>query len=360
MRDVFPQQARARRFLENRLLDFLDSRGYDMVSGGTFEYVDTLLRGRTVKDSEDWIQLFDATGRAIALRPDMTPSIARMAAPLLAAPSAVGETGGNPTSIRWCYAEKVFHRTTDPASLSWLSGKAAEATQVGVECIGCSGHDADADILALCREATASLGLTEWQMVVSHAVFGSAFLQAVGVSVDQIEPLLSCLTRGDYVGFRRLAADSGVKGDVLSWLGALNPYRDTTLPDTYGVNWKASKAGRQAEEAWTYLVNLAAALRERGLDEGLTFDLTLHRDLTYYTGIVFEVFAPGVGGPIALGGRYDDLLKQFGVEAPAIGFAFEVERLLAAQSNDVWQMHPGIQHKASVPSNGTTSNKEGR
>lgn len=341
MRDVFPPQAMQRRRLESRLLEFFDDQEYELVSGGSFEYVDTLLRGRDVRDSEDWIQLFDSTGRAIALRPDMTPSIARMAAPLLA---------GGRESIRWCYAEKVFHRTTDPASLSWLSGKAAESTQVGVECIGRDGQIADSDLLALCRDATASLGLTESQMVVSHAKFGPAFLEAVGTPADQVDPLLACLARGDHVGFRRRAAEVGVTADVLGWLGSLNPFSERTLAEQVAIDWQRSEAGRRAQQAWDYLVELARLLQARGLHTGLTFDLTLHRDLAYYTGIVFEVFAPGVGAPIALGGRYDELLAHFGSPAPAVGFTFEVERVLAAQQDGVWHLHPNHPSKEATSS----------
>jgi ATP phosphoribosyltransferase regulatory subunit HisZ len=74
---------------------------------------------------------------------------------------------------------------------------------------------------------------------------------------------------------------------------------------------------------------LATQIKQRGLQESITFDVTLCRDISYYTGIVFEAFAPGVGAPILLGGRYDDLLAQFGEASPAIGCAIEVERTLA-------------------------------
>lgn len=340
MRDVFPQKAGDRRRLENQLLEFFEAHGYDMVSSGSFEYVDTLLRGRSIHDSEDWIQIFDTTGRAVALRPDMTPSIARMAAPLLSA---------GRESVLWCYAEKVYHRTTDPASLSWLSGKAAESTQVGVECIGRGGREADVDILALCRRATDSLGLTEWQMVVSHAMFAPAFLVAVGTPESAVEALLGCLTKGDYVGFRRIAAEAGVSHDVLSWLQAQNPLSSQEMQVPEKIDWTASPAGERAVAAWDDLVSLAQELEERGLADGITFDLTLHRDLTYYTGIVFEVFAPGVGAPIALGGRYDDLLSYFGVSAPAVGFTFEIERALAAKDEGVWPTKPNQQSAREVP-----------
>ncbi|WP_231493519.1 ATP phosphoribosyltransferase regulatory subunit [Alicyclobacillus macrosporangiidus] len=340
MRDVYPQQARQRRQLESKLLRVFEQNGFEMVSCGLLEYVDTLLRGRASSEAEDWLRMVDATGRTVVLRPEMTPSIARMAAPLLAAGT---------TEIRWSYAERVYRRTNDPASLSWASGKAAESTQVGVEWIGRSGAEADADVIALCQAALEALELDGWQMVASHAAFAPAFLEAHGIAPETAESLTLCLARGDYVGFRgvigALSAATGVADDVLDQLSTLDPLA-ADLPEPLLRRFADSEAGRRALTAWKELRDLAAVLQRRGLADRVSFDLTLVRDLTYYTGIVFEVFAPGAGAPIALGGRYDDLLVQFGTPAPAIGFAFEAERLLTVQTEGEW-LHEADERGAS-------------
>lgn len=321
MQDGYPDFAKRRRTLESLLVDFFDEAGYELVSSGAFEYVDTLLRARPVEIARDWVQLFDGTGNTIALRPEMTPSIARMAAPLVAA---------GKTPIRWVYAERVYRRTNDPASLSWASGKAAESTQVGIEWIGQAGNATDAAVLALCHAATGALGLDETQIVVSHAQFVPALLNGLGVTEQDLPHLLDCLTRGDYVSFRA-AMSATSELDVLSLLQQLTPYH----PDSFKAclaqtGWRNEEAGKQSEVAWDSLCQLADELERGRLTHCVTFDLTLHRDITYYTGLVFEVFAADVGAPIAQGGRYDELLQQFGAPAPAIGLAFEVERVLAA------------------------------
>ncbi|EPZ43575.1 ATP phosphoribosyltransferase regulatory subunit [Alicyclobacillus acidoterrestris] len=319
MQDSYPGFAKRRRVIENRLVDFFDEAGYELVSSGAFEFVDTLLRARPFEAAREWVQLFDGMGNAIALRPEMTPSIARMAAPLVTA-------GKLP--IRWSYAERVYRRTNDPASLSWASGKAAESTQVGVEWIGEAGAAADAQVLDLCHRATLALGLQETQTVVSHARLLPALLKALGVPGELVADGLECLTKGDYVAFR--AALPSELPDVLGVLQAVTPYEPDSLAEaTTDAVWQSETARQEMEAAWSSLVLLASAVTDLGLKEQVMFDLTLHRDITYYTGLVFEVFAPGVGAPIALGGRYDDLLAQFGSAAPAVGLAFEVERVLA-------------------------------
>lgn len=327
MQDGYPDFAKRRRSVESSLIDFFTDAGYELVSSGAFEFVDTLLRARPMETSRDWVQLFDGSGNTIALRPEMTPSIARMAAPLVAAGKA---------PIRWSYAERVYRRTNDPASLSWASGKAAESTQVGIERIGEGGSDVDADILELCHRATTELGLSETRIVVSHAQFVPALLLAMGVEQTQISHLLDCLTRGDYVSFR-----AGVPlvqtVDILDLLQRLSPFTPAYFDEMLASDmWVHPTAHEALQSAWKSLCDLAQSIGHRNLTEQITFDLTLHRDISYYTGFVFEVFAPTVGAPIAQGGRYDDLLGQFGARATAVGLAFEVERVMAVHARRIF------------------------
>ncbi|WP_249226772.1 ATP phosphoribosyltransferase regulatory subunit [Alicyclobacillus mengziensis] len=339
MQDLFPQQAKFRRKVESKLLAEFEDHGFEMVSCGAFEYVDTLLRGRAAAEAEAWVRVFDTLGRTVALRPEMTPSIARMAAPLLSSSNR---------EIRWCYAERVYHRTDDPASLSWVSGRAAESTQVGVEWIGPSGSEIDARLLLMCQSGLSRLGLKDWQMVVSHAAFAPAFLAATGIASAVVDDLMSTLARGDYVGFRRIVDDEDSvdlpSGEaLLAMLSKLNPLSGASLSELVDIEWRNPSLGTQVENYWKGLVQFAEELKRMNLTHRLTFDLTLTRDISYYSGIVFEVFANGVGAPVALGGRYDGLLASFGAPAPAVGFTYEVERMMAALSEVEWTS----EHQAS-------------
>ncbi|SIS79927.1 ATP phosphoribosyltransferase regulatory subunit [Alicyclobacillus vulcanalis] len=333
MQDGYPDFAKRRRAVESRLLSFVEEAGYEPVTSGLFEYVDTLLRARSPESSRDWIRLFDGGGHAVALRPEMTPSIARMAAPRVAAMRA---------PIRWCYCERVYRRTDDPASLSWASGKAAESTQVGIERIGDEASvEVDMEVLRLLHAASAAAGVRNHRIVVSHARFVPRLLDALGVPHSASRALQSCLTSGNYVQFRELwqrhaAKDEDLLAHLLAWSpaefeSAKRP-REASAAELEALlnTARDSSAALDVREAWQYLCRLADALAASGLAaDVITFDLALHRELDYYTGVVFEMFAPGVGAPIAQGGRYDELLAQFGAGAPAIGFAFEVERVMA-------------------------------
>ncbi|MDI9258586.1 ATP phosphoribosyltransferase regulatory subunit [Alicyclobacillus sendaiensis] len=333
MQDGYPDFAKRRRAVETRLLSFVEDAGYEPVTSGLFEYVDTLLRARSPEASRDWIRLFDGGGHAVALRPEMTPSIARMAAPRVAA---------GRTPIRWCYCERVYRRTDDPASLSWASGKAAESTQVGIERIGEEASvDVDLDVLRLLHDASQAAGVRRHRIVVSHARLVPRLLDAMGVSTALARTFLGCLTSGNYVQFRELwqahaPRDVDLLANLLAWSpahrDAAKRSREASRAELEAMLQASgdARASQDVRDAWQYLCRLADALHDAGLaSDVITFDLALHRELDYYTGLVFEVFAPGVGAPIAQGGRYDELLAQFGADAPAVGFAFEVERVMA-------------------------------
>ncbi|QQE80197.1 ATP phosphoribosyltransferase regulatory subunit [Alicyclobacillus sp. SO9] len=327
MKDIYPDEARQKRSLENKLLEFFEAEGFEMVSCGVFEYVDTLLRGRLEEETSNWVQLFDTSGRAMALRPDITPSVARMAAPLIA-------SGQN--NIQWCYAERVYRRAQENVPFTWSTMRAAESAQVGVEWLGQDGTDSDVSLLTTAVKALHHLNLHNWQLVVGHAAFTPAYLRATGLSEDDVEDLLLELAEGNYVGFRQKAEDAGVDVDVLNQLSELNPRNGASLPGHIKAAFRRSSAGELALEAWDHLTQLGATIDRLGFGDGISFDLTLCRDLTYYTGIVFEVFAEGAGAPIALGGRYDELLQHFGARAPAIGFTFEIDGLLNVMSHQTF------------------------
>jgi ATP phosphoribosyltransferase regulatory subunit len=323
MRDAYPSFAKFRRQTEAELLDFFERRAFDYVSSGAIEYAETLLRARPQLVVDEWVQWFDALGRQVVLRPDMTPSIARMAAPVI-------QSGKLP--IRWCYAERVYRRTATPASLSWASGKAAESTQVGVECIGITGTECDADMLELSHQALDHLKITGAQLVVSHAALMPALLSAFGVTGGAQIELLNDLRRGDYVAFEQHSKRYPAAEQALLAVKVITPYEPSSFQAVLKYPWPDVVAGDVATRAWAELVDLAQCLVTRHLDAVVSFDVTLQREVSYYTGIIFEGFAPGVGAPIVEGGRYDELLAQFGSGAPAIGCAVEVERVMAVLS----------------------------
>lgn len=313
VRDRLPREAARIRRISGRLVDLFRSWGYREVVTPGFEYLETVTAGAgSLGKREDLYQFFDRKGRTLALRADMTTPIARLAATKMA---------GEPLPLRLSYFAPVFRHRGRKA------GAANEIWQAGIELIGASGAAADAEVVALAVAALTAVGLDGIKIGLGHAGFVEGIFAEAGVSPDLEEELKEAMVSRDLVTFEkgvmqaRLAPE---KADLLlslatfqgSYPQALERYRSVANP--------------RVAEALGQLGTILELLAAFGVTDQVSLDLGLVRSLGYYTGLVFEGYAPGVGASVVGGGRYDHLLDDFGSEAPSTGFALEMDRLLAA------------------------------
>lgn len=258
-------------------------------------------------------KFLDPQGRVLTLRPDNTLAIARLAA---------GDLAGEARPLRLYYAGEVFRR-----------GREAEGPmavpQWGVELIGSASPLADAEVLALAAESLLALGLQSFRISAGHVGLLRRVLSGAGLTEAARGDVMAALQNRDYVALEQaLAAVEGVfPGDLpelLRWLTSpLTPQGGEGL-----ARWLAKCPEGLTD--WANLQEVLSLIALYGFEEYITIELGLVRDLEYYTGLVFEVNAPGLARPLGGGGRYDSLLGRFGSEEPATGFAFEVRELMAA------------------------------
>lgn len=295
MRDHLPAEAATKRWLEHTLTSFFRSWGYAEVIPPTLEYDEVFSR-------QNQFRLIDRTGQVLALRPDLTTPVARMAATRLEAMSL---------PLRLFYCGQVFrHQNSRVGSLR-------EFYQAGVELMGAKGAWADAEVISLAVEALQALGLAAFQISLGQVEIITRLLTA-RLEPGQVAGVKEALARKDYVEVQHILKHQGLPWQLTDLQGGREVLERllTWLPEEEG-------ALQELAEVWS-------ALEKSGLAAHLTLDFTLVRDLDYYTGIVFEIYAPGSGFPIGGGGRYDGLVAKFGRELAAVGFAFRLERLLEA------------------------------
>lgn len=313
VRDRLPREAARMRRLSGRLEEVFRTWGYQEVLTPGFEYLETVTAGiGSISRREDLYQLFDRKGRTLALRADMTTPIARLAATKLA---------GEPLPLRLSYFAPVFrHRDRK-------SGSAHEIWQAGIELIGAPGAAADAEVIALACAALTAAGLQGVKIGLNHVDFMEGIFAAAGLTESQEETLKEAMVARDLVTFERGVAEAGLPADqadlLLSMATFQGSYRQA-LQRYQGVG------NGRVTRALAELGTMISLLEDLGVAEQVSLDLGLARDLGYYTGVVFEGYAPGVGAPVMGGGRYDNLLADFGGDAPATGFALELDRLLQA------------------------------
>jgi ATP phosphoribosyltransferase regulatory subunit len=306
MRDLLPEEAADRRGLARAVLDRLALHGYALVTPPVFEFAEVLERGLGNLDPADILRFIEPeSGEVAALRPDMTPQIARIVATRLRE---------RPPPFRLGYEGTVLRRRSGRAR------KHRQIPQVGVELAGVAGPDGDLELIALAVDAMRAVGLERFVVDLADAGIVRALLGGLPAAAQ--ERLSGALSRKDDAEIAEVCADGGPQhAEVLRALATLHGGRDALAE---GVG---RLAGTPAHDAGLRLTALFDAAVGRGLGAHLTADLGEVRGFAYYTATIFHAYAPGTGDAVGSGGRYDELLARFGFDAPAAGFALDLDRV---------------------------------
>lgn len=311
-RDFLPREAGRKRVVEAGLAQLFSNWGYDEVVTPTFEYLETLLVGSANDAEQHMFKFLDKNNRILALRPDMTTPIARIAA------TRMREAG---VPLRLFYLTNVFRYELAQA------GRQCEFYQAGIELLGAPGPAADAEIIALAVAAMQEAGLTQFQVSLGQVDFINGIMAESELSASQQQLVKAAIIRRDLVGLGEILRTSGLSAAMQGFL--------QSIPVLHGRQEVFEQAYKMApnavsREALDNLADIYRLLTSYGVEQHVNFDLGLIRDFDYYTGMVFEGYTPGLGFPVCGGGRYDKMLASFGSDSPATGFALGIERVLLA------------------------------
>lgn len=310
VKDYVPEAVERLRSIEFRVLDCMKRWGYRQIITPTLEFYDTVGVASATTDKK-LFKLLDQNGRTLVLRSDMTAPIARVVSSLLK---------DEPLPLRLCYHSNVFRAFAEEA------GKESEFFQTGVELVGDASAEADAEMMALAVAALQAAGIRDFKLAFGHLGFlNGLFEELLPDRPEEQEVLKECLMNRDYVGYRRSLAEIGLpelsSGKLVSILqiqggaSALDVARKLTR-------------SAEAQAAVDHLRLMLEVLAAYGMKDYAIIDLTMVGNFSYYTGMIFEGYASGLGFPVVSGGRYDNLLGQFGRPAPATGFALKTNRML--------------------------------
>jgi ATP phosphoribosyltransferase regulatory subunit len=316
VRDYLPLAAARRRRVARALTGELERWGYQPLTTPVYEYDAVLSLGLDGAAARMLRFVDPASGEVVALRPDLTPQIARLVATRLA---------DAPGPLRLFYEGGVVRAEGAPHR------GARELYQVGVELVDAPSAAADLEVIALCQAALAAAGIDAVQIDLGHADFTRAALADLGLPPAGLEALRLALLKKDRRQVEAALARSSAP--------AARRRLCAELPDLYGgreVIARARRLCRGAElRALDELDRLAEGLHALAPAPRLSIDLGEVRGFDYYTGARFAVLADGAGAAVASGGRYDRLIERYGRPARAAGFAVDVDRaaeVLLAQS----------------------------
>ena len=306
-RDFYPEQLATRNYLMSVWRDVARKYGFVEYDGPPLEPLDLY----TKKSGDEIVgQLYtftDKGDRQVALRPEMTPTLARMV-------SAKASSLRKP--IRWFSVPQLFRYERQQ------KGRLREHFQLNVDILGEASVAADAELLAVAIDVMRALGLTaqDVRARVSDRRLLAALLSHVGVKKAELPAVFAAIDKaGREPRDVTLAKVEKAVADAEARRGVEGILRNSKSLDALESEFAdAPKAVEEISRMREYLGFLDAL----GVGEWVDFDLSIVRGLAYYTGKVFELFdAKGEFRAICGGGRYDDLLSTIGgVDLPALGF----------------------------------------
>lgn len=321
VRDIYNGECRKKLYIQDKLHNVLLRYGYHDIQTPTIEFFKIFSSEIGTTPSKDLYKFFDKEGNTLVLRPDFTPSIAR---------SAVKYYVDEDMPVKLCYMGNTFINSSD------YQGRLKETTQCGAELIGDSTVAADAEIIALTVASLLEVGLKQFQISVGHSKFFAGLIEAAGIDEEQEAMLRDLISNKNFFGVEEFIETLNLNDELNKLFMMLGNF------DSKEEEISEAKALAESypviKEAITELEDLSAYLKMYEIDKYVTIELGIISDYKYYTGIIFSGYTFGTGEPIVKGGRYDSLLKRFGKDAPAIGFAIVVDQLMAAISRQNIQL----------------------
>ena len=312
--DILVKECELKFKIETAAREVFARHGYHVVQPPMFEYYDVY--DAAVTKAENMFKFFDNNGRMLALRPDLTTSVAR-----IAATKPLGEL-----PYRIAYSGSAFRNDE-----TFSNDRRREFSQAGIELIGNGGTDADAEIIEIAIEALLKFGVKDFQIDMGHADYYKGLAEIAGLDPIVSDKLRANINDKDFVA---------IEG-ILDGIDIDEKLKEVfmELPKMFGGIETAVAAaknpiiGEKSRAALENLISVYEILKGKGLDKYISTDLGMVPNLDYYTGIIVKGFAKGVAFPICSGGRYDNLTEKFGKALPATGIAIGIERVMTALSD---------------------------
>ena len=326
MRYYFGREARLRRAVEAAAMSVFDGRGYEEIETPSVDFYALFERGMGREEAGRCFRFTDTDGRMLALRPDVTSSVARAAATLFA---------GAPRPLRFCYAATVF-RQRPRSHAEWKR----QGRQLGCELVGASGAEADLEVLAVAAEVLGRLGLAgSYRVTLNHVGVFNGVAEQLGLDGDARERMRRLVDARDAAALEEFLRALGRSGATAERAGRLARLAgDGGLP----TGARELLTNGRSRAALDELERLCAVAGTLGLGEAFAVDLADVSGLDYYTGLVFKIYVEGAGSRVGAGGRYDELTANFGQREPAVGFVLDLDALteiLARREDDVGIIH---------------------
>ncbi|MEG6545924.1 ATP phosphoribosyltransferase regulatory subunit [Acinetobacter bereziniae] len=316
--DVLPEQAQVIEQLRRKALDFLASRGYQLVYTPFIEYIESL---SSLSESNQDLDLAtfkvidQLSGRLLGVRADMTPQVARIDA-------HVHQVQG---VARYCYAGTVLH--TKPQGFNTTRAP----LQLGAELFGSDSIDADVEMIDVMLNLIKTAGMVDGiHLDLGHVGLFRSLVKLAGLNKSTERQLSDLYQRkalpelAEFTQELKYGADFYALGRYASDLDALQTHISTEI-----------FADEAFKHAFDVLKTTYTEIQARWPNLNIGIDVVELRSYHYHTGLMYAVYAPNRAAPLAQGGRYDGIGEHFGRARPATGFSCDLYVLSAGQHQQI-------------------------
>lgn len=301
MRDIIFEEARRYRQISDKLAEVYTRAGFSEVITPAIEYLDVFSGEDSYMNPEEIFKFTDQNGRLVALRADNTMPIARMASTKLR---------NEKLPLKLYYNQNSYRIRHD------YSGHHSEGFQSGIEMIGLSGTKSDLVCLTTALEALNALD-TGCKLEIGHVGYYNSLISELTLDESEREKIRGLVDSKNAVSLDGMSENRGLD-------------RIRRIPLLFGGGEifaeaeKLAGGNKGALDALNYVKRLYSLLCSAGYEDRILIDFGIVHKIDYYTGVVFRGYMHNAGKPVLAGGRYDSLLRHFGFDAPATGFAVNV------------------------------------
>ena len=306
-RDLLFDECIARREAEQMLNTLFTQTGYSEVVTPGIEFYDLFSSSTRHFKQENMYKLVDSKGRIIVMRPDSTIPIARLAA------SRLKDTG---FPLRLFYNQSVYENN------ALLKGRSDEITQAGIELLGGENKKrADYEALSIAVEALSGFDSENFRLEIGHIGYFKTLMDKLDVDSDVKEDIRTLISTKNYPVLNDLLDDIGDTKVVNALKQLPRLFGGVDVLDRAAALYTDDKIS----EILDNLREVSNSLSSLGYEGKISLDLGIVSHIDYYTGIVFRGYLSTIGEAVLKGGRYDNLVGEFGRQCNAVGFGVNVD-----------------------------------
>lgn len=314
VRDLSPSEYKEKINTADSIIGVMNASGFTQMQTPSFEYFDVFSNNTGMTPSRELYKFFDKEGNTLVLRPDFTPSIARAYAKLYFEEN-------NP--VRLSYCGNTFVNAHDH------QGRLKENTQIGAELYNDDSKDADAQMVILMTKCMQAAGFDDFVISLGNVEFLKGLCEEYGINSSDEQELFELISEKNYYKAVELLDNINIAEDVKELILSLSE-KYSSIDSIKQLSERITN--KRCADALNRLIDVYGIVDTEGLSEYVSFDLGMLNKYNYYTGVLYRAYTYGFGDAIMKGGRYDNLVKEFGKDVPAIGFGISLDELLTAKN----------------------------